>query len=204
MFDKFALKEMDRVGAILRNGHYLLAGGLHSDAYVNKDAVFARPKLIDRLCLELAIQCRHAAIDVVAGPVTGGAIMAAKIASCLNAWNDCDHEVLAVYADKTEDRQFILRRGYEHLVRGKSVLIAEDVIVTGGSARKVADAVLANGGRTIGVVALCYRGGVLGMDDPTMHIFQTLVRLDFPRWLPDDCPLCKAGVPLNTDFGKGT
>ena len=72
-----------RSSGALRDGHFLLKSGRHSSAYLEKFAVLSDPAATSELCGFWAGQfrARDAAgdgpeIDVVAGPTTGGVILA--------------------------------------------------------------------------------------------------------------------------------
>jgi orotate phosphoribosyltransferase len=52
------------------------------------------------------------------------------------------------------------------------------------------------------VAALCNRGGVTAADLDVPALV-SLVELSLDSWEAADCPLCRAGVPVNTDVGKG-
>ena len=52
----------------------------------------------------------------------------------------------------------MLRRGYDEAVRGKRVLVVDDVVNTGLSVRETADAVRDAGGEVVTVACLCTRG----------------------------------------------
>lgn len=187
-----------RTGALL-SGHFVLASGRHSDQYMNKDAAYSFPDEITRLCWGIALAFVDRQIDVVAGPEKGGIILSQWVAHHLI--ESAGQKVRAVYAEKDGDG-FVFRRGYDNLVAGKRVLLVEDVITTGGSIKKVIQAVRALGGNPIGLGALCNRGGVgaeaLGIPD-----LRALANPTFQTWEANACPLCEEGVPVNTEVGKG-
>ena len=112
--------------------------------------------------------------------------------------------IYSVIAEKTHNDTdgFLFKRGYDEYVRGRRVLVVEDVLTTGGSVRKVVDLVRATGGSVVGVAALCNRGGVTAekLAAPILH---QLITLSLDTWEAADCPLCRDGVPVNTDLGKG-
>ena len=155
------------------------------------------------VCLELADRFVRFNPEAVVGPVTGGAILAQNVARILSlACHNQQDEVLALYAEKVGET-FALRRGYDELVVGKRVLVVEDVLRTGGSVRKVADAVRAAGGSVIGVGALFNRGGVTAQDLGGLFRLECLFDLILDSWPAKDCPLCKEQMPLNTAIGHG-
>ncbi len=84
-----------------------------------------------------------------------------------------------------------LRRGFS-VKPGERVLIAEDVVTTGGSVNEVADLVRSAGGEVVAAVSLIDRGGSEGLDVELV----SALRLEVESWEPSECGLCAAGVPL--------
>ena len=114
------------------------------------------------------------------------------------------HEVLGVYAEKSEGGDvFVIKRGYDKLIAGKNVLVVEDVLTTGGSAKKVVEATRAIDGNVIGLGVLCNRGGITPQDVAYIPKLIALVNVKLDAWDEADCPLCEQNVPINTDVGKG-
>ncbi|MEI6499047.1 MAG: phosphoribosyltransferase family protein [bacterium] len=100
--------------------------------------------------------------------------------------------------------KFVFKRGYGDLVAGgKKVLVVEDVLTTGSSVKKVVEAVRAIGGEVVGVAALCNRGAVTAKDIGDVPELFSLMNISMESWDASECPLCAAGVPINTTVGKG-
>ena len=99
---------------------------------------------------------RREGVEVVIGPAIGAAILAQWVAYHLTDITGKD--VSAAYADKDGQGGFILKRGYDGLVKGKKTLVVEDLTTTGGSVKKVVEAVRAAGAEVVGVVVLANRG----------------------------------------------
>jgi orotate phosphoribosyltransferase len=143
-------------------------------------------------------------IDVVVGPVLGGIVLSQWVAYHLNARRSSG-ETLAVYAEKEgdgPDKTFLFRRGYDRYIPGKNILVVEDVLTTGGSARQVIDLVRRHGGNILGLSVLCNRGGVQPRDvgDVPVH---ALITLPLETFAESECPFCRQQVPINTELGKG-
>lgn len=167
-----------RTGAIL-NGHFLLASGLHSDTYVQCAKVTEHPREAEALCRELADRWRGAAVDVVAGPAYGGILPSYELARAIGA--------RAVFFERGEGGKFELRRGFG--IEGERVIVAEDVITTGGSAKEVVDLAKKMGAKVVGVTSFVFRGAGKAFDEKYRH----LLSLAPPTWKPEECPLCRAG-----------
>ena len=91
----------------------------------------------------------------------------------------------------------------DKLVKGKRVLIVEDIITTGSSVMKTMDAVHGAGGHVFGVAVICNRGGLTVADLKDVTALYDLAKLPLDSWTADDCPACKEGTPLSTQYGKG-
>ncbi|MHB8631813.1 MAG: orotate phosphoribosyltransferase [Candidatus Limnocylindria bacterium] len=174
-----------RAGAYLE-GHFLLASGKHSPFYLEKFQVLQWPQETERLCQSIAESARGLGVQTVAGPTTGGIILAHEVARQLG--------VRAVYAERSADgrgREF--RRGFR-LNGGERVLVVDDIMSTGGSVRETIDAVRANDAEVVGVGVLVDRSaGQAGFDGlPLIALWEVSI----PAYGPDDCPQCVQGMPL--------
>ncbi|MCB2198443.1 orotate phosphoribosyltransferase [bacterium] len=167
----------------LMEGHFKLASGLHSNRYVEKFRLLEDPVTTGKMVEELAGRIRQYKPDVVVGPVTGGVILSFEMARCLGS--------LAYFTEKTADGGMELRRGFD--VRGKRVLLIEDVITTGGSILKAADAVKQAGGEVAAFAILVDRSS--GRFQPSEPV-EALVTLQIETWEPDKLPPELAAIPL--------
>jgi orotate phosphoribosyltransferase len=173
-----------RESGALREGHFILASGRHSSLYLEKFQVLQHPADTERLCGAIASWARSLGIDTVAGPTTGGIILAHEVARQLG--------VRAIYAERREGapgREF--RRGFA-LAAGERVLVVDDIMTTGGSVQETIDAVRSAGGTVAGASVLVDRsGGVKRLDVPV----HSLWRLEIASYAPAECPLCAKGIP---------
>lgn len=191
-------------GAIITDRHFVYSSGRHSSVYVNKDALYVHTKMISTLCSYLAEPYSADTIDVVVGPILGGIVLSQWVAYHLNAKRSAG-ETLAVYAEKEgdgPDKTFLFRRGYDRYIAGRNVLVVEDVLTTGGSARQVIDLVRRHGGNVMGLSVLCNRGGVQPEDVGGVPI-HSLITLALETFSEEECPFCRQLVPIETELGKG-
>lgn len=189
------------VGAIIVDDHIVYTSGKHGSAYINKDAIYPHTSEISRLCRMIAIEFIDDKIEVVAAPVIGGVILSQWTAYHLSRITG--REVLSVYAEKTKDDGFVIKRGYDKIISGKKVLVVEDILNTGGSAKKVVDKVRILGGEVVGVGAICNRGGVTASDISNPPKLTSLIDIKLDSWDEQNCPLCAKDMPINTQIGKG-
>src|SRR3989338_3413671 len=190
---------LDQTGAVLTDGHFLYTSGLHGDTYINKDAIYPHTQETKEICGMWAEDFKDADIEVVVGPAMGGVILANNTADALTLITG--HDVPGVYAEKA-DKGFVFTRGYEEFVKGKRVLVVEDILTTGGSAKSVVEAVREIGGEVVGVAVIANRGGVkpqdLGVD-----ILDSLMDIQMKAVRQGECQKCSEGIPINTRVGAG-
>ena len=148
---------LQKVGAF-RSGHFVFTSGRHSDSYILKDAMYAYTRETSRVCLEMAERFKDANVEAVIGPAIGAAIIAQWTAYHLSELTG--REVYGVYADKDGKGGFIIKRGYDQVIKGKKTLVVEDLTTTGGSIAKVVEAARAVGADVVGAIALVNRGDV--------------------------------------------
>ena len=197
------LELFDRFHVIRRNGHYAYtSNGRHGSVYVNKDALYPYSREISQLCLELAHWAVSHGIDAdcVVGPEKGGIILAQWVGYHISSMLVCD--VTSVFAEKCPSG-FVFTRGYADMVKGKHVLIVEDVINSGRTVAQLVDLVRETGGIVEGVVALYNRGNVSSQDIGCPPRFFALLHMPFESWSAEECPMCRQGIPIDTQFGKG-
>ncbi len=202
MNERQILQFFNRAGVIIGNSHFVYTSGKHGASYINKDAIYPHTRETSALCREIAKKFADYGVQVVVAPAIGGVILSQWIAFHLSKITG--QEILGVYAEKTDDGKFfIIKRGYDKLVAGKNVLVAEDVLTTGSSVKKVVEAIRAVGGNIVGLGALCNRGNVTRQDVANVPELIALINIKLDVWEEAECPLCVQGVPFNSDVGKG-
>jgi orotate phosphoribosyltransferase len=198
-----------RASGAFREGHFLLKSGRHGDAYVEKFAVLSDPAATSELCGFWAAAHRRddgtSNVDLVAGPTTGGVILAFETARQLGVRSIFAEEVKT--ADGATTREF--RRGFT-IERGERVLLVDDILTTGGSLLAMIPAVEALGGEIVECVVLVDRGGGREtLTSPTTgrtYPLRALWQLELPTYEPGEatCPRCAAGDPLKVPGSSGT
>jgi orotate phosphoribosyltransferase len=178
------LEVLERRKAVMR-GHFRLSSGRHSDVFVQKFRVFEHPRLTQTLGEAIADKFDRD-FEVVASPALGAIVLGFATALAADA--------RMVFAERV-DNDLEFRRGFR-LASRERVLVVEDVITTGGSARDVVRLVRSAGATPIGVGALIDRG------DPARRVeygvgLEALLKLDVTSWGPEECPLCADGVSLD-------
>jgi len=192
---------LKKVGAIITDGHFVYTSGKHGSVYVNKDAVYPHTKETSKIGKMFAEKFKHLNIEVVAAPALGGIILSQWVAYHLSKLRG--KEVLGIYTEKTLDKKMIFTRGYDKLVKGKNVLVIEDLTTTGGSVRKVVDTTKLAGGKVVAVCVMVNRDPVHVTSKVVGGRFSSLGVLKASAFNEADCELCKRNIPINTEVGHG-
>ncbi len=168
---------------VLLDGHFLLTSGKHSRFYFEKFRVLQQPADAALFCKTIAEHFQGIDIDTVAGPTTGGIIIAFEVAREMGK--------KAIYAERSSDGRGFLRG--MSLAKGEKVLVVDDVMTTGGSVLETIEAVKKAGAELMGVAVFIDRSA----EKPDFGApFFSLYHEKVETFDPENCPLCKEGIPL--------
>ena len=179
----------ESAGAFLR-GHFVYTSGRHGADYLEKFRILEDPRATTELAAMIARRFEPLHPELVAGPTTGGIILAYEVARQL--------AVDAVYVERGEQGGRVLRRGFE-VSPGTRVLVVDDVVTTGGSLVETQACIVEAGGVVIGIGVLADRtAGRAATEIP----FYACLTVDFPSYPSDACPLCTARIPIAAPRGS--
>ena len=174
-------------GAYLE-GHFRLTSGLHSPNYLQCALVLRHPPVAEDLGRRLAAQVRTIVdepVALVVSPALGGLIIGHEVARALGA------PFLFTERDP-QTRKMLLRRGFT-VQPGETAVVIEDVITTGGNTRDVVECLQAAGARVLAAGSIMDRsGGTADVGVPRV----ALATLQVAAHRPEECPLCREGVPV--------
>ncbi len=190
-----------KTGAVLTGGHFAVDPRYHSDCFVVKELLGVQPQLAHVLGANLAIPFlkKGGGFQVVVSPAVG-AIPFGNYAA--------EHRMLEtmlgtkfVYAERGPDRKYRWKRPFAEIVKGQRVLIVEDLVFTGKTARQLVDLVKRTGGTVVGVSALWNCGGAT--EEILGTALRAIINIPLSRWTKKQCPMCAEGRPINTTVGYG-
>lgn len=193
-----AMEDLQRFEVLMLDGHFDFGNGYHGQVYLNPHQLFRYPSTIWRFAQDL-IELLPASIaddaDVVAGPVTGGALLAHTIAGLLDSRRALTQpaRLFAPFAPNG-GRGLALKAFYRELIRGKRVLLADDVRNTGQTFERCAALVREAGGTVIGTVEIYDRmEAIADLGVPNIALAEYRAPDNVPAAV---CPLCRAGRPV--------
>jgi len=199
-------QELEKIGCIY-NGHFVGASTKHLAGYCNIDPLLPHVTLVSKLIKQIIQNFTDAGVETVTVPAVGAIPFSHWGAYHLMKVNG--GEVAGVWADKvpsTALREFKLERdGFMVTVKGKKVLILEDMINQMTSIRAMIKTVREAGGTIVGVGAVAANRGV---DAKTLDVpkFVKLCSVEYDTWSAEDCRvngLCAQGKPIVEDIGHG-
>jgi orotate phosphoribosyltransferase len=192
-----ALKKLEHVEVLMRDGHFDYHNGFHGRVYLNPHQLFRQPSTIWRLAqdlLDVLPPQLLAATDIVAGPATGGALLAHTMAGLLDGRRALTHPACSFAPFTPGAGKFELRSFYAQLIRGQRVLLADDVRNTGKTFERCAQLVREAGGIVLATVEICDRcEAIVDLGVPNYALVEYPAPENYPA---AECPMCKAGEPV--------
>lgn len=193
-----ALRDLQGLEVLMLDGHFDYGNGYHGRVYLNPHQLFRHPSAIWRLVqdlLELVPSSIVAQTDVVAGPVTGGALLAHTIAGLLDSRRSLTHPPCSFAPFHVSGSGgHTLRSFYRNGIRGRRVLLADDIRNTGQTFGRCASLVREAGGIVIATVQIYDRfESMVDLGVPNFALAEYRAPENYPA---DQCPLCQAGTPI--------
>lgn len=174
---------------VLREGHFLLSSGKHSDRYFEKFRILEQPEVCGAFAKSVAERFGKDNATVVCGPTTGGVIIAYEVARQLGC--------RCIIAEKAEQGRKI-GRGFR-LGPEDRALVVDDVLTTGGSIKETLAAIEPTGAKVVGVGVYVDRSTGVDFGVPSYAAFRQQVA----TFEASACPLCAKGVPLEEPGRSG-
>ena len=193
-----ALNDLQDSSVLMINGHFDYGNGYHGRVYLNPHQLFRHPSTIWRFAQDLIDVLPSELIqrtEVVAGPATGGALLAHTIAGLLDSRRSLTHPPCS-FAPFTYDQggRLTLRPFYRAELSGKRVLLADDVRNTGETFARAAALAREAGGTVLATVQIYDR--LEAITDPGVPNI-ALAEYKAPGNYKDaECPLCREGAPI--------
>jgi orotate phosphoribosyltransferase len=192
-----ALKDLQQEAVLMIDGHFDYGNGYHGRVYLNPHQLFRHPSTIWRFAQDLLDVMPSELVqraEVVAGPVTGGALLAHTIAGLLDSRRSLTHPPCSFAPFNYDSGGFALRTFYRQELKGKRVLLADDVRNTGETFARCAQLVKEAGGTVVATVEIydrCEANADLGVPNIALAEYKAP-----ENYKAADCPLCAQKIPI--------
>ena len=203
------LRERLAMDEVIKEGHFKLTSGRHSRVYINKDDIYSNESLfrtvVNMMCTAIVLDYGY--FDIITGPAIAGAVLAAPISLNLGKpfvypekKMELSRESYMCHGEPHFYNNIVstgmeFRRGYDKKLKGKRVVIVEDIITTGKSVNQTIDAIKECGGTVDKIFAIWNRTGAF-FSPPTDGDVISLINEYVESWDEKECELCKEGIPL--------
>jgi orotate phosphoribosyltransferase len=187
-----------RTGAYKTDDHIVLRSGRHTSEYVAKTLVTTEPTFTEGLGDILATHFSRLPVDLV---LTTG-YSAGFLGHCVARAHPSRPRFIFATKGKAGAKRTEVSLAPEYRAffpEGGRVLIIEDILTTGETVSQLVRLVESMGGQVVGIGAVWRRSTGMKFRYPLF----TIVNRDVPTYAPDDCPMCKQGIPLSRAFDGG-
>jgi adenine/guanine phosphoribosyltransferase-like PRPP-binding protein len=167
---------------LLKEGHWSFQYGGHSRGLIDRDHLLSDPVAASHMAYALAKHFFTDHIETVATPSIWGAGLALLVGGFL------DPKAKIAYATPSEHGPTLASQ-IEDLVRGKRVLLVDNIIRSGDTMTHFHELVERLGGEVIGIATLWNLAG----PEIAGHAVFGLLNSDYEVYRDGDCPLCIAG-----------
>jgi orotate phosphoribosyltransferase len=199
------MRLLEEVGAVIGDSHIVLKSRRHARTYVNWVMVLMNPRAAWEAAKAMAAYIHARTVgdgegvsfDVLAAPTNTGDKVSFSLGLAL--WQLFGIEVLTVFAKEADGEGREFHRGQDVAVKGKRVLVVDDVLTTGGTIRETLEAVRKAGGTPVGVLVACNRSSI--HDEFDCLPLYALLDMPMEDWDKGECPVCKEGREFNTTVG---
>ena len=188
----------------VRRGHFRMESGFHSGSWFELGSLFYRPEELRPFVSDLAKRLSSHRIEAVCGPMTGGAKLAELIAVELDIACFVAERIAGTEATGMFPVKYRVAAAQRQDVGGRAVAIVDDAISAGSAVRGTHEDLIACGARPVALGALVVFG------DAATHFaaengiaLEAIEGMPFDMWVPSDCPLCRAGVAVDSVADTG-
>jgi len=199
------LKFLEKMGAAVTNSHVVKPSGEHAKTSFTKYKLYPHIKETFYVAKTIAKQFKDDEVGAVIGLATGGDILSELVAYQLGKITK--KKVLSFYIKKNYyNGSFVFRdKSNNELIKNKRVLFVDDTIDTGKEAQGFISFLRELNIKVIGMGVICTRNGILAENLGVPKFYTFITNEDkINSFMPEDCPMCKRGVPINIEFGINT
>jgi orotate phosphoribosyltransferase len=180
-----------------RAGHFRFESGHHGELWLDLDGVFWSAAALAPVVGDLAERIGRYRLDVVCGPLAGGAFLAQSVAARLGAGFAYTERVSAG-SGALYSAHYELPAALGPRVAGRRVAVVDDVINAGSATMATVTALGAAGAEVVVLAAMLALGPTPARVAAELALpLEVVTTQDNAIWPPADCPRCARGEPLS-------
>jgi orotate phosphoribosyltransferase len=196
---------LNRVTPLLkvRRGHFKMESGYHSGAWFELGSLFDDLVTVRPFVAELARLLSAHRPDAVCGPMTGGAKLAEMVAIEMGIDGIVAERSGTAGATGLFPVRYRIAEAQRQKTRGRRIAIVDDAISVGSAVRGTHADLIACGALPVALGALVVFGDAAAQFAADNGLaLEAIERMPFDMWRPTDCPICTAGVALDTSAAR--
>jgi orotate phosphoribosyltransferase len=175
-----------------RSGHFRYESGHHGDLWLDLDRLYLRPRRLQPFVAELARQLSPHDIEMICGPMVGGAFIGEMVARELDVEFCWAERIISKDQVKYE-----IPTALRGTVRGRRVAIVDDAINAGSATGGALRDLKLCGANVVAIGALLILGDAIETLASDANIaVERIARRPNILMEPSTCRLCATGVPL--------
>ncbi len=186
-----------------RKGHFQLESGHHGDLWLDLELLCLRPEPVRRFAAELAKRLSRHNVGAVCGPLVEGAFVGLMVASELDVEFSYSERFPHPQGDALYPVDYRIPPALRARLRGRRVAIVNDVVNAGSAVRGTFEDLTACGAEPVAIGALLVLGPSAASFAADRKIaLESIAFLPNVLWIPSECPLCAAHMPLESVAGS--
>jgi orotate phosphoribosyltransferase len=195
---------IEKMGAAVSDSHVITPHGKHCTTSFTKYKLYRDANTTRLIARRIAREFKQEKPHVVVGIANGGAILAMLVAEELSKISHA--RVISLYIEKDPAGSLNLKDvSNQRLIQRKKILVVDDTADTGEAMRHTVSFLRRKKGKIVGAAAVCARNPISASSLNAPKFYSYAVYSEKQNsYSPQSCPMCKAGVPINKDFGVRT
>lgn len=174
-----------------------MESGYHSASWSDLRTLFEDERRIRPFVAQLGRRIAAHRPEAICGPMTGGARLAALIATDLGIDHFTAERIEPADATGMFAVRYVLPQAERTRAHGRAVAIVDDAISAGSAVRGTHADLIECGARPVAIGALVVFGDAAADLARQWRVaLEAVERLPLDMWKPSECPLCRTGIAL--------
>jgi len=199
------IQTLQEIGAMTDHDHVVTPNKRHSKMSFARNKLLPHRELMLVVADSISQRFEDDEIEAVVGLATGGEELSYLVAKRLRAVTSYKNSVMNFIAYKGDDELIIRDEMDKGVIRERRILLVDDTLKTGDSAKKASRLIDSLGGIVVGMGVICSRNCFTSYE-LGLGKFYSFVYCDdnLYSYPPEKCPMCNRSEPISQVFGIRT